>query len=87
MESYRIEWRRSATKELRKLPKDAVLRILHTVEQLSSNPHPPGARKLIGSRHTHRIRVGAYRIVYNLLAAVFVIEVVRVGHRKDVYDR
>ena len=61
--------------------------ILRTVEQLSSNPYPPGARKLVGSRHTYRISEGAYRIIYNVLASVLVIEIVRVRHRKDAYHR
>jgi len=87
MESYRIEWKRSATKELRRLPKAAVPVILRAADQLSSNPYPPGARKLAGPRHTYRIREGAYRIIYNVLASVLVVEIVRVRHRKDAYDR
>ena len=87
MGSYRIEWKRSATKELKKLPKDAVLRLLQAVEQLSADPYPTGVRKLAGSKHSYRKREGTYRIIYNVVARTLVIEIVRIGHRKDVYDR
>jgi mRNA interferase RelE/StbE len=86
MVSYRIEWKRSAVKELRKLPPDAVSRIIKTVEALAENPTPAGVKKLIGSHHTYRIREGTYRIVYNILSDIVLIEILRVGHRKDVYQ-
>jgi mRNA interferase RelE/StbE len=63
MVSYSIEWKRSAEKELRRLPKDAIPRIVQAVESLSRNPYPPGVSKLVGSEHTYRIREGDYRIV------------------------
>lgn len=67
MDSYQIEWKRSATKELKKLPKSIVLRILKAVEQLSTNPHPADVRKLVGTEHTYRIREGYYRVVHNIV--------------------
>ena len=87
MTSYTIEWKRNAVKELKNLPKDAIPRILTTVEQLSQNPRPVGARKLVGSEFSYRVRVGSYRVVYSVFESVFVVEIVRVGHRKDVYRR
>jgi mRNA interferase RelE/StbE len=87
MDSYNIEWKRSATRELRTLPRQAVSRILRAVERLATDPYPSGARRLVGSEHTYRIRVGDYRIVYNVLSATLVIQIIRVGHRRDVYDR
>jgi mRNA interferase RelE/StbE len=82
---YKVEWKRSAIKELKKFPQDAVLRILKAVEQLSGDPFPVGVRKLIGSEHTYRIRVGVYRIVYSVIKSALIIEIIQVGHRKDVY--
>ncbi len=61
--------------------------MLNAVEKLAENPYPPGVRKLSGAQHTHRIRVGDYRIIFSIFAAELVIEIVKVGHRKDVYDR
>jgi mRNA interferase RelE/StbE len=87
MASYKVEWKRSAVKELRDLPKDAVERILKAVELLSVNPYPVGVRKLVGSEHTYRIREGDYRVIYTVTAPSLVVEVIRIGHRKDVYDR
>ena len=86
MDTYRIEWKRSATKELRSLPTQIVKRIVDAVAQLSTNPFPPGVRKLSGSQHSYRIREGDYRVVYTVTASILVIEVIRVGHRKEVYD-
>lgn len=87
MDSYKIEWKRSAVKELKALPKHAVGRILYAVEQLAAVPHPPGVRKLVGAEHTYRIREGSYRVIYTVAASSLLIEIVRVGHRKDVYER
>jgi mRNA interferase RelE/StbE len=75
MDSYRIEWKRSATQELRRLPREIVGRILKVVEQLSTDPYPSGVRKLVGSEHTYRIRVGDYRIIYSILASALLIEI------------
>lgn len=84
-EEYSIEWKRSATKELRQLPKEVVMRVLEAVEGLRINPLPTGVRKLSGAEHTYRIREGSYRIIYSVYASRLIIEVIRVGHRKDVY--
>jgi mRNA interferase RelE/StbE len=58
MASYRIELRRSAFKELRKLDATIVPRILRAVKQLGTDPRPDSCRKLVGSEHTYRIRIG-----------------------------
>lgn len=85
--SFEIRWKHSAAKELKRLPQETVLRISRAVEALRQEPFPVGVRKILGTEHTYRIRIGDYRVLYTVLAATLVIEVVRVGHRKDVYDR
>jgi mRNA interferase RelE/StbE len=87
MAAYKIEWKRSAVKELEKLPRQAVARVIEAVRNLASNPSPDGTRKIVGSEQTYRIRVGVYRILYNVYDDKFIIEIVRVKHRKDVYKR
>ena len=87
MVSYSIEWKNSAKKELRRLPKKAINNIITAVGLLSSNPRPAGSKKLIGTEHTYRQRIGDYRIVYSIKAHRLVIEIVRVGHRKDIYRK
>ena len=84
MASYKIEWKPSALKELRTLPKEAIGRILDAVEALKDNPFPQGSRN---SRWTvilpspHR----SYRVIYIVAAEVLLVEINKVGHRKNVY--
>ena len=85
MGSYQIEWKPSALKELRGFQKEAVRRIILTVEKLADNPFPSGVRKLVGSEYTYRVRIGDYRVIYSVYEQRLLIEIVRVGHRKDVY--
>ena len=84
-EEYSIEWKRSAAKELKRLPKEVVTRVLEAVETLRINPFHAGVRKLSGAEHTYRIREGSYRVLYSVYTSRLIIEVIRVGHRKDVY--
>jgi mRNA interferase RelE/StbE len=87
MDLYKIEWKRSAKKELRKLDKATVPRILKAVELLAENPYPQGSRKLVGSRSTYRLRVGEYRVIYNVRSSVLIVEIIRVGHRQGIYKQ
>jgi mRNA interferase RelE/StbE len=86
MAFYKIEWKASAKKELRKIDKQQIPKILETVEKLALDPHPANHKKLLGTEHNFRIRVGNYRIIYFLEDDQLLIEIIRVRHRKDVYD-
>ena len=83
---YRVEIKRSAQKEIRLLPKNVLHRVLAKIKTLADNPKPSGCKKIVGSENTWRIRVGNYRIVYNIFDEVLVVEVITVRHRKDAYD-
>ena len=85
MASYQLEWRRSAVKDLRRLPSGDVTRIVSAVEALSNDPNPPGCTKLTGSECSFRIRMGNYRILYDVRDQLLVVEVIKIGHRIDVY--
>jgi mRNA interferase RelE/StbE len=85
MGSYRIEWKHSATKELKRLPRDVIHKVIVAVEQLAKEPRPSGAKKLVTAEHTYRIRIGDYRIIYSIFESALVVEIIRVKHRKDVY--
>ena len=87
MECYKIEWRPSTKKDLKAISKAEVQRIINAVQSLSDQPRPPGSTKLSGSDLTYRIRVGNYRVVYEIHDEIILIEVVKVGHRKDVYRK
>ena len=85
--ALRIEWKKSTKKDLRKLPSMDVNRILSAVEDLADEPFPAGVEKLAGAEHAHRIRVGDYRVIYEVVTKLNLIEVQRVRHRKDVYRK
>lgn len=87
MASFEIRWRSSTRKDLRNFPPHEVARIVAAVEELAGEPFPYGSQKLTGSEHTHRIRVGDYRVIYEAFPGQQIIEVQRVRHRKDVYRR
>ena len=87
MDTYQIEWKRSALRELRQVDHQAVVRIVSSVESLSSAPFPSGVRKLHGSRHTYRIRVGDYRVIYEVVQSHLLVQILRVRHRKDAYRK
>jgi len=84
MARYRIEVKRSAEKELRKLPKADVIRILTQIEALADDPRPNGSIKLT-NQENYRVRVGKYRVLYSIEDDILTVYVVKVGHRKDVY--
>jgi mRNA interferase RelE/StbE len=85
MASYNIEWKSSAAKELKKLPKPIISKILLAVESMAAEPRPTGVRKLTDTENTYRIRIGEYRVVYNIFDRRLVVEVIRVRDRKDAY--
>ncbi len=58
MASYRIEWKPSALKDLRRLPKETIRRVIDAVQELENDPYPSGARKLAGTEDAYRVRVG-----------------------------
>ena len=83
--AFRIEWKKSTRKDLRKLPANVTGRIIEAVDGLAENPFPHGVEKLSGSEHAYRIRLGDYRIVYEVVTESKLVEIQRVRHRKDVY--
>ncbi len=85
MASYKVEWKLSAVKELRKLDKSTISIIINAIEKLSTNPYPTGIRKLRGTDYLYSLRVGQYRIIYSIHSEILVIEIIRVGHRKNIY--
>jgi mRNA interferase RelE/StbE len=82
---YQIQIRKSAQKQLDKLADDIADDLLDAIESLAVNPRPSGCKKLKG-RDGYRIRKGDYRIVYNIYDNVLTIDIVAVGHRREIYD-
>jgi len=83
--SYRIEVKRYAAKALKKIPKPDQKRIAERLDRLAESPPNPETTKMKGNNPFHKIRVGNYRIVYEIRDDVLVILVVKIGHRKDIY--
>ena len=85
MVKYKIEIKRSAIKEIKKLPSKDLKKILAKISSLEDNPRPKGCVKL-STDEKYRIRIGVYRILYEIKDKLLVIIVVKVAHRKDVYS-
>ncbi|NJL71747.1 MAG: type II toxin-antitoxin system RelE/ParE family toxin [Candidatus Competibacteraceae bacterium] len=85
MASYKVELSRSAEKDLRRIDRSMLPAIYQAIESLGEEPRPVGIKKMAGADRTLRIRVGDYRIVYEIENDVLVVFVIRVAHRKDVY--
>jgi mRNA interferase RelE/StbE len=83
--SYRIAVKRSAAKVLKKIPKTDRKRIIDKIDSLSENLPNPDTTKMKGNNPFHKVRTGAYRIIYEIQEEVLVILIVKVGHRKDIY--
>ena len=86
MASYQLKIKRSAEKELAHLPVDIVIAIRDHILILRSNPFPQGYKKLKGFKNLYRIRVGNYRVIYSVQHDILIIEILKVAHRKDVYQ-
>ena len=84
MASYELVFKRSVAKDLRELPKVDVKRILQRIRSLADDPRPSGCERLSGHER-YRVRQGVYRIVYEIDDHVLIVQVVKVGHRRDVY--
>ena len=85
MAKYKIEIKRSAVKEIKKLPSKDLKKILAKISLLADDPRPNGCVKL-SADEKYRIRVGVYRILYEIIDKLLVIIVVKVAYRKDVYS-
>ena len=82
---YEIQFLASAAKEFRALPEPIKRRVAKAIDNLEVNPRPRGVRKLKGHKHYYRIRVGNYRIVYEIDDETRVVTVTRIRHRREVY--
>jgi mRNA interferase RelE/StbE len=85
--SYTITFKKSAEKEFEKLPPQIIRRIGTAIDALSKNPRPAGSKKLEGQKESlWRIRIGDYRVIYLVEDAIKIVEIRRIGHRKDIYE-
>jgi mRNA interferase RelE/StbE len=85
MPKYIIELTKKAKKKLDKLPDSTAFQIIETISQLENNPRPIGSKKLKG-RDGYRVRSGNYRIIYEIIDHKLIIEIIDLGHRRDIYS-
>jgi len=85
--TYSVEFTSAAARQVKKLPRPARDRVLDAIADLRREPRPQGAKKLVGEQTAWRIRIGDYRVIYDIFDAELVVTVVRAGHRREVYER
>jgi mRNA interferase RelE/StbE len=81
---YKIEIKKSAVKEIKKLPDRDIKKILEKISSLANNPRSQNSIKL-SADEKYRIRIGVYRILYEIKDELLIVTVVKVAHRKDIY--
>ena len=86
MEKYKVEIKKSAVQEIEHLPRRDIKIVLDKITSLAENPRPHDCKKL-SAQEKYRIRCGDYRILYSIDDVILIVCVVKVGHRKDVYDK
>ncbi len=82
---YEVLIERQVERDIRRLPKAIQVRVAREAIRLGDNPRPAGCRKLVGSENDWRIRIGDYRVVYEIDDARKSVRIFRVRHRKDAY--
>lgn len=85
MACYNVEVKKSARKALLALPSNTVQNLTRLIDSLSENPYPSGCKKLKGSVNSYRVRHGDYRVIYSVFDNRLIVQVVKIGHRKDIY--
>lgn len=85
MASYKLILRKSVARDLRSVPQHDLKRILARLQALMEDPRPQGCEKLSGQER-YRVRQGVYRILYEISDSLVTVTVVKVGHRRHVYQ-
>ncbi len=85
MASYNVDFKPSVNKDFRRLPKSTVERVMKRIEKLVDEPLPHGVEKLEGADRLYRLRVGDYRIIYEVQTHAQQIVILYVRHRREVY--
>ena len=84
-ELYSIFWKNSAEKDIKKIDRKYIPKILDEIESLSINPFPIQSKKLYRSDRTYRLRIGNYRVIYQVDMKEKIIIIFHVRHRKEAY--
>ena len=82
---YEVYLERSAERDLKRLSAEDFHRLIFPIKTLAQNPRPSGSRKITGSKSDWRIRVGDYRVIYEIDQKTRAVKVMRVRHRREIY--
>ena len=85
--TYQVRLAPAAVRQLRTLDPPGRRRVQAAIDLLAENPRPPGARQLVGGAGEWRVRTGDFRIIYDIRDEELLVLVVKVGHRRDLYER
>jgi mRNA interferase RelE/StbE len=83
--TYTLNFSRQAVKELEKINEPSYSSIKQAIIHLTEDPRPNGYKKLKG-RNGYRIRVGNYRVIYDIFDNKLIVDIITLGHRKDIYE-
>ena len=86
MDSYAVDVKPSARKELESLPGTVLSRVMRKLESLAQDPRPTGCKKLKGYKDLWRVRIGDWRVVYIIDDGAKAVSITRIAHRSKVYD-
>ncbi|WP_343224736.1 type II toxin-antitoxin system RelE/ParE family toxin [Pelagicoccus sp. SDUM812005] len=84
MALFDLKFASSVRKDLKKIHKKEVIKILSEIQKLAEDPRPTNCKKLT-NEELYRIRIGNYRVIYEISDERLIVHVIKVGHRKDVY--
>ncbi len=84
---YEVYIEKTAENDLRRLPTSTFQRVIPQIRAFAQNPRPSGCQKLIGSKNDWRIRIGDYRVLYEIDEKAKAVRIMRVRHRREVYRR
>jgi mRNA interferase RelE/StbE len=83
--SYEVNFSKRAKKQFNKLPLDVQERIQTKINDLTIEPRPNGVKKLQGDDNSYRVRVGDYRVIYEVDDDVLIVTVIKIGNRGEIY--
>ena len=83
--AYAVNFTKQALKDLQRINEPVHTKIRRAIRSLAEDPRPNGCKKLKG-REGYRIRIGNYRVIYEIFDDILLVEIVNLGDRKDVYD-
>ncbi|MEO0537068.1 MAG: type II toxin-antitoxin system RelE/ParE family toxin [Cyanobacteria bacterium P01_A01_bin.123] len=84
--TYQVVFKPAAQRQLKKLTPVVQKRLIELIESLTDEPRPPNCKKLKGRLDQYRLRSGDYRIIYSINDTTLIVKVIKLGHRRDIYE-